>query len=132
MRTLLALLAFMLMACTLSSVPPTPTTAPFPTLDPALQFSTPFAPDSSQTLGFVTPTLDIAGSGSAVIPPNANCPQPPGWITYLVESGDTLGLLSLQTDTTVADLAAANCITDQDILYVGQVMYLPTQPVVSQ
>lgn len=136
MKILLALLAFMLLACTLSSVPPTPTTAPFPTTDPALQFSTPFAPDAN-SFGAATPTLDISGAGmgdgtttGTTLAPNPNCPQPPGWITYVVESGDTLGLLSLQTDTPVADLAAANCITDQDTLFVGQVIYLPTQPVV--
>lgn len=132
MRIHLALLALMLLACTLSNVPPTPTTAPFPTTDPALQFSTPFAPDQTG-LSAATPTLDISGVGSgdgSTLATNPNCPQPPGWITYVVESGDTFGLLSLQTDTPVADLAAANCVTDQDTLFVGQVIYLPTQPVV--
>lgn len=146
MRNLLAIFALMLMACTLSSVPPTQTPAPFPTADPALQFVSPIAPDAASQSGFITltPTLDFgltqptgAGmgdgtTGGAVIAPNANCPQPVGWITYLVESGDTLGLLSLQTDTPVADLATANCITDTDTLYTGQTLYLPRQPIVSQ
>lgn len=133
MRAILIILAVTLLACTLSSVPPTP--EPFPTFDPALQFITPPAPGAAQSFGAVTPTLEITGAGmgdGATMGANPNCPQPPGWITYVVESGDTLGLLSLQTDTPVADLATANCISDADTLYAGQIIYLPIQPVVTQ
>jgi hypothetical protein len=139
MRVILIILALMLLACTLSSVPPTQTPAPFPTIDPALQFSAPLTPNAAQSFGAVTltPTLEITGAGmgdgttGAVMGANPNCPQPVGWIAYVVEAGDTLGLLSAQTDTPVADLAAGNCISDADTLYLGQTIYLPRQPVVS-
>ncbi|MBE2267154.1 MAG: LysM peptidoglycan-binding domain-containing protein [Anaerolinea sp.] len=128
----LALIALTLLACTLSNVPPTPTTAPFPTLDPALQFSTPL-PGSGliQSTATLDPFSGSAGATGALTGSNPNCPQPPGWLLYTVESGDTLSLLSVQTNTAVTDLATANCITDTDTLYVGQVIYVPTTPIVS-
>ncbi len=139
MRILLAILALTLLACTLSSVPAIPTSAPFPTIDPALQFSTPL-PGSAQSFGVITPTLDVTGAGmgdgtttgGALTSSNPNCPQPIGWILYTIEAGDTLSLLSTQTNTAVADLQTANCITDVDTLYTGQVIYLPSQPIITQ
>ena len=140
MRIIWAILALTLMACSLSNVPATPTSPPFPTSDP-LTFTTPI-PASGQSLTTITltPTLDVTGAGmgdgsttgGALTSSNPNCPQPVGWILYTIEAGDTLGLLSVQTDTPVADLQTANCITDVDTLYSGQVIYLPSQPVVTQ
>ena len=130
-----ALLALAAMACNLSSTPPTPTSAPFPTTEPI-----PLFPTSDPALGnpafALTPTIDFAGGttggGGAVVGSDPNCIAPQGWITYTVETGDSLGLLAMQTDSTVNELATSNCMTDPDSLYVGQVIYLPRVPVVTQ
>lgn len=126
----LAFLALAGLACNLSATPPTPTPAPLPTTEPL-----PFFPTTDPALA-LTPTLDFTGgttgSGGAVVGSDPNCIAPQGWITYTVEAGDSLGLLAMQTDSTVEELATSNCMTDPDSLYVGQVIYLPRVPVVTQ
>jgi len=63
---------------------------------------------------------------------NPNCPAtPPGWIPYTVEPGDSMGLLADQTDSTIEELVAGNCLDNPDQIFVGQELYLPRQPVVS-
>jgi rare lipoprotein A len=42
---------------------------------------------------------------------------------YVVQSGDTLYEIALQTGTTVEYLAAANGIADPDVIYAGQTLY---------
>ena len=43
--------------------------------------------------------------------------------TYVVQSGDTLSGIAAELGTTVEDLAAANGITDPNLLSVGQTLY---------
>jgi LysM repeat protein len=50
------------------------------------------------------------------------------WLTYIVQSGDTLYSLALDTGTTVEELMPANCLYDNRI-YVGQILYLPRLPI---
>lgn len=45
--------------------------------------------------------------------------------TYTVEPGDTLGSIANQFDLTMADLLAANWITDPDTVVVGQRLIIP-------
>jgi rare lipoprotein A len=42
---------------------------------------------------------------------------------YVVQSGDTLSGIALQMGTTVEYLAAANGISDPDVIYAGQTIY---------
>ena len=42
---------------------------------------------------------------------------------YVVQSGDTLSGIALQMGTTVEHLAAANGISDPDVIYAGQTIY---------
>jgi rare lipoprotein A len=42
---------------------------------------------------------------------------------YVVQSGDTLSEIALQTGTTVEYLAAANGVADPDLIYAGQTIY---------
>lgn len=69
------------------------------------------------------------GVTSVVVPTVATtCTPPTGWLAYRVVSGDTLGTIAESTGTTVAVLQNANCIQNIEIIYVGQLLYVPTLP----
>ena len=112
---LLLLVALTFSACNLTRNQPTPT--PFPA-----------------TATFVPLQLpsDLTPIGSP-IPPNPNCATTPqGWIPYVIERGDSLGLLAQQTDSTIQDLVAGNCMDNADSLIEGTTIYVPKQPVIGQ
>jgi hypothetical protein len=63
--------------------------------------------------------------------PNPNCAATPsGWISYTVEPGDSMGLLADQTSSTIQELVTGNCLDNADQIFVGQVLYVPRQPVI--
>jgi uncharacterized repeat protein (TIGR01451 family) len=54
------------------------------------------------------------------------CPGPPaGWVTYTVQSGETLYDIGLYTDATIAVLQTANCLSTPNQIYSGQKLYVP-------
>jgi LysM repeat protein len=54
-------------------------------------------------------------------------PQTPSANTYVVQAGDTMGIIAARYGVTVYDLIAANPqIWNPSLIYVGQVIYLPT------
>ncbi len=91
---------------------PTPTSSP-PALPSPLATETTIPPTPSPS---ASPTLP-----SALIP---SCPQPPGWIVYTVQQGDTLTSLAWSAGTTALALMEANCLSTTTI-YPGQRIYLP-------
>jgi hypothetical protein len=114
---LLLMAALTLVACNLTRAVPTPTYIP-PTAT--------FVPSLNLPSG-LTPVVGTA------IPPNPNCATTPqGWIPYVVEQGDSLGLLAEQTDSTIADIQNGNCMSNADSLLVDTTIYLPRQPVIGQ
>ena len=116
--------ALALVACNLSAAPLTPTPAPATEIPLFLPSATPFS-GLNTTPGATTASVPVEGL-------NPNCPLPPGWMTYTVEAGDSMGLLAQQTDSTITELTQANCLDNADSIYVGQVLYVPRAPVVSQ
>lgn len=120
----LALLGLVLVGCNLRLGQPTPT-------PPAnVPLVTTLAPDVLPDLN-IPPSSDFAPVTGGT-PINPDCPVTPStWISYTVESGDSLGLLAEQTSSTLDELATGNCLTNPDALFVGQVIYLPRQPVIS-
>jgi LysM repeat protein len=58
-------------------------------------------------------------------PAPAVTPTPSGPFVYAIESGDTLGGLALRFDVPLADLLAANDLTEDAILSVGQELTIP-------
>ena len=113
---ILTLCAALLAACNLAEITPTFTPLP-PTATPIPQLVATFPADPNAT----------------PIPPNPNCATTPaGWIPYTIEQGDSLLLLADQTDSTVDELVAGNCMSNADAILVDQVIYVPRQPVVGQ
>jgi hypothetical protein len=112
-----------LLACNLSRTPPTPTLAPVQT--PVLVTSI------SPTL-FASITPLGGGGGSNPTPPPVGgtpCAVPGTWVQYTLQNGDSLGDLAQETGVTVQDIVNANCLSDPDTVYVGQVIYLPKSPI---
>ena len=121
----LALFGLILAGCNLRLGQPTPTP---PVNAPLI---TTLSPDVLPDLN-IPPSSDFAPVTSGT-PINPDCPVTPStWISYTVESGDSLGLLAEQTSSALDELATGNCLTNPDALFVGQVIYLPRQPVIAQ
>ncbi|GEK88934.1 Peptidoglycan/xylan/chitin deacetylase, PgdA/CDA1 family [Alkalibacterium putridalgicola] len=65
--------------------------------------------------------LMIPGSGGTTTPP-----PPSSSTTYTVKAGDTLSAIAARYNTTVSKIAAANTITNVNLIRVGQVLTIPT------
>jgi LysM repeat protein len=64
---------------------------------------------------------------TSLTPPPTNCPHPPGWLSYIVKSGDTLDKLATRFRTSSAALKQANCILTNELL-PGAIIYVPPAP----
>ena len=53
---------------------------------------------------------------------------PDGWVVYVVQEGDTLYDLAVQTISGVDELIAVNCLDASGVIFVGQELYLPVDP----
>ena len=69
--------------------------------------------------GYGRPDYDAEGTGPVD-------PDIPGVITYTVQEGDTLNSIAARFGTTAQKIAAYNGISDINVIYVGQVLYIPT------
>jgi hypothetical protein len=113
-----AVLIVLSSGCNLSMRQPTPTAAP-----------------NAPLITTLPPDVNLPPQPTSIIPvtpANPDCLTTPiGWIPYTVEPGDSLGLLAEQTSSTIDELVVGNCLDNPDALFVGQVIYLPSQPVIS-
>ena len=89
---------------TAASPTPTPTSAPAT------------ATPSTTVVPTYTPTP---------VPPTAT-PLPGGQVKYTVQPGDNLFRIALRHGTTVGAVASANDITNPALIYVGQVLTVPS------
>jgi LysM repeat protein len=75
-----------------------------------------------------SPTISIAHRQTSVTTTTllqpVNCPLPEGWISIIIEPGDTLERLANAYDTTPDDLALNNCLVI-DTLIPGTVLWVP-------
>lgn len=135
---------------TLTPVPtvqtPTMTSSPLPSQTP-----TPLPPVTTQlpvdteeggTLVFAQPTRSVAETMSttprptlAVLfgtpaPTAAVCSSPVDWVQYTVQPNDTIDTLARATASTVDDLRQGNCLDDERLLEAGDVVLVPSTPVV--
>ena len=125
-RTLFLLLGgvFFALACNLSRTPPTPTAPP--------NQPTSFVTSISPTLfASITPLGGGGGSSNPTPPPNGGtpCAIPGTWVQYTLEDGDSLGALATEMGISVQDIVNANCLSDPNTVYTGQVIYLPHSPI---
>jgi len=98
---------------------PTPTASPIPSLTP-------------------TPTVDVSvsipglhGAESPTPSTTPGCKPRDDWkLTYTVQFEDTLSGIASKYGTWVNELAEGNCITDKNLIVIGQVLRVPgdTQP----
>ncbi|MGQ9889717.1 MAG: polysaccharide deacetylase family protein [Aggregatilineales bacterium] len=65
---------------------------------------------------------------SAAPPLSADaCAPRTDWDTYTVAEGDVLFHIAARFNTTVDDLAAANCLATPNLIFAGQTLYVPPQ-----
>lgn len=104
-----------------------PTTSPTPTSRPASATPRTVSSTPGQRILATAPPNAL----STVAPPSptsvVTClPQhPDDWIEYSIQSGDTLSNLAQRSGITLERLLRVNCITNADIIRVGQRIYLP-------
>ncbi len=56
------------------------------------------------------------------------CGAPSGWVTIIIQPGDTLYHLSLAYGVSVAQLQRANCMGSSTVLVVGDTFFVPPGP----
>jgi LysM repeat protein len=62
-----------------------------------------------------------------LVPPT-KCGSPAGWVGYIVQAGDTLWAISIRAGESVEVLRMANCLENADLIYTGQLLYVPNLP----
>jgi LysM repeat protein len=80
------------------------------------------ASSTSSTLPSPTPSPIPSYLVSAT---SVSCGAPKGWITYIVQPGDTLFRLSTAYGITINRLQQANCMGSSTLLKTGQVLFVP-------
>lgn len=75
---------------------------------------------------FVGQTLIIPIGGTGA-PTPAPTPMPGGSVSYVVQRGDTVYRIALRYGTTIAAIRAANNLSNVNLIYVGQVLVIPTR-----
>jgi hypothetical protein len=105
----------------------TPTQTLTPTHSPTLlPFSS--AVDSPTPSPSLNPTFTLTFTWTAsLLPSPTNCPLPLGWLSYSIQSGDTLVSLATHYRISVAELQQANCLESEGVL-PGVSIYVPLLP----
>lgn len=129
---ILLILVLALVACGGSDEDPTPqgrvfaSVTPVPSVAPgSFNATTPTA----TTQFFVATATTSGGVVGPVLPPS-NCAIPAGWQPYTVRAGDTLAIVAASIGSTADQLQTANCLTNPELIYVGQTLYLPNLPAI--
>ncbi|WP_179118082.1 GH25 family lysozyme [Saccharothrix sp. ALI-22-I] len=61
----------------------------------------------------------------APAPQPAPAPAPSGWVSYVIQPGDTLSGIAARTGTTVGELASRNGIANPNLIYAGNTIQVP-------
>jgi LysM repeat protein len=115
-------------------------TTPAMTLEPTVTPVPPTATDTPTTV-IVPPTATATSTPIVVVitatptpikepPPSAGggiCQPPPTWVSYTVQTGDTLNSLADRTNLSVFDLQQVNCL-ESFTIFPGDIVYLPFTP----
>jgi hypothetical protein len=60
-----------------------------------------------------------------IVSASGQCIVPNGWQPYTIQAGETLALIAQLYNLTSDQLAAANCMSNPDLIYEGQVIAVP-------
>lgn len=76
------------------------------------------------------PTTTPLPPTATTVPPTAapTCTPHTDWPIYRVAVGDTLGQIAVRTGSSTAALIQANCLTNANLISVGQTLHVPRQP----
>jgi hypothetical protein len=129
------------------TVTPTITNTATPTITPTILPSATFTPSkaptqklSSTAANTATTPQTITAAATNTTPPIKTerptetataaiiptlCVPRAGWTPYIVRPGDTLFSLSRLARITLGEMQQANCISDPNAIYVGQVIVVP-------
>jgi LysM repeat protein len=122
----------------LPSPTPSQTLKPAPTFEPPTPTILPSSTPSTTPSPTVSVNVSIPGLQGAETPTPTTipgCEPREDWkLTYTVQFDDSLSSIASMYGTWVDDLAEANCITDKNLIVVGQVLRVPgaSQPVVPE
>ncbi|MBI5957190.1 MAG: LysM peptidoglycan-binding domain-containing protein [Chloroflexi bacterium] len=96
------------------------TATPTLTFTPTLRYTLTFTPYPT-----LTPSITPFGGERTSTPVASGCVIPERWVSYTIQSGDTLFALAQRFRIGLAELASANCITEANNITAGLVLYVP-------
>jgi LysM repeat protein len=85
----------------------------------------PAAASTSISMSTITSAPGTPRPTATLAPTKVTCGAPSGWVTYIVQPGDTLYRLSQFYGVTVAALQKANCMGTSTALKAGQKLLVP-------
>ncbi len=113
----------------LPTLTPSQTLKPPPTFEPPTPTPTasPVPSETPQSTVYVDVSLPgLHGAESPTPTSTPGCEPRADWtLTYTVQFEDTLSSIAAQYGTWVDELAEGNCITDKNLIVVGQVLHVP-------
>lgn len=128
-----------------TNIPISPSDSESGLATPILVTSTPPLPDTpiqfTPTEAVETPTMTqdtLAGSNTGSVstftaaatePPV--CTTPTGWVTYKIQSGDTLFSIAVRYQTTFLTLQAGNCMGNSTKIITGSTLWVPNNPTIT-
>lgn len=95
---------------------------PLATASPVIVTVTPYAANTP------TVTASAQESQSSENNPVVQCTPRTDWPVYVVVGGDTLASIASSTGSTTAQLTSANCLSNANLIAVGQQLRVPTLP----
>lgn len=122
--TILMLLAWALVGCTLSTLPRIPETL-IPTSIAGEGTVTPTITPTITPTPSPTPTVTPTHIPAPTLP---NCSPRFDWPVYVVVGGDTLSAIARRVSSTTNQLAQANCLSNPNIISPGQQLRVPRLP----
>lgn len=129
----LTLLILAVTGCTLTTAvtpdAPTRNAQDLPTLTTTITLrpTQTLAPTNTPLIPSLTPTRQQVGSNPGNQPRPVCFPRN-DWPIYTVVRGDTLGSIARRVGSTTGELAAANCLTNPDLISNGQGLRVPRLP----
>lgn len=133
-RILLPIILLCLLLAGCQDETPTPESTVTPTTTPTVaapkvaeivpQTPTPTASPTQADISTATPTATESVTPAS---PAQACVPPSGWVTYVVQAGDTLSGLGELVGAGIAELQEVNCLPGP-LIVIGQRISLPAQP----